>query len=551
MIKDILYTFFKENKIQYILYLLTLIYIPISKVGMPHLYGKLIGSIKKMNFNITIKYLFILIGTWLLIELVHTASNIMYSKILPKFVSHVRSVLLNEIIDTYQSNFKDLLVGDTITKLIKSPWVIEDLLYEIETFIFNNTLVIITSFFYLYYYNKKLGIIYLLSMILIIFLSFTFTKACTKRVLESETVFDKTHEELEDMLSNLISVYTSKKNNFEKKRMEYLNKGIYKSEQKVYKCFNYYRMIYSFVFVIIFAILNLYSIKIFFDKQIKLETLTAIIIINYSLLGSFMTIYSQTKRFIDLKGRLKILTNYIESLPKKIDDKKQINIKNKTKINIVLKNVGFYYNPNKYILKNISLNIKQNEKVALIGEIGSGKSTIGKLLIKLYDYSDGEILINNTNLKNISVVDLRNVITYVPQHPKLFNRTLISNLLYGARKGTTKKDVINIINSIKIQSVKDVFLKNLDKDVGKYGNNFSGGQRQIAWLIRSMLQESKVIILDEPTSSLDKETKKIVVEFIKEVSKNKTLILITHDNSLLKNVDRIITLDKGYVISDK
>lgn len=549
MIYNILIDFLKENKLQYFLYCLTLLHIPISKVGMPHLYGKLIGSLKNLNINVTLKYLFILIIIWFFIQAIQTTSNYLYSKVLPKFNSFTRTRIIDSIIDNYQTNFKDLMVGDTITKLIKAPWVLEDIFGEMESFLFNNILVVISSFFYLFFYNKTLGLIYMLSMFVIIVLCVSFSKTCTNNVHTAEQIFDKSHEEIEDMLSNLMSVYTSKKNSFEKGRIEYLSKGIYKSEQRTYKCFNKYRIIYSFVFIIIFAILNLYSIKIFFDKKIGLDTLSAIIIINYSLLGSFMTIYNQTRRFIDLKGRLAILTTYLDNLPKFSQDKIEKEISLTENITINIRNLKFHYIPGKNILNNISLKIDQNEKIAIVGEIGSGKSTLGKLLIRLFEYDNGTIKINNTNIRNISIQNLRSIITYIPQHPKLFNRTLYSNITYGI-DNINRNKVIDIIKNINIESVRNIFLEKLDKSVGKYGNALSGGQRQIVWLIRAMLQKGKVIILDEPTSSLDEENKKIVIEFIQKISKNKTLIMITHDLSLLKYVNRVIKLNKGNLVSD-
>ena len=469
---------------------------------------------------------------------------------MPKFNSFTRSQIIDAIIDKYQTNFKDLMVGETITKLIKAPWVLEDVFTELERFVFNNTLVAIASFFYLFFYNKKLGLLYFLCIIVIVFVCVSFAKTCTSKVHSAENIFDKSHEQIEDTLSNLLSVYTSKKNNYEKNRIKYLGKGIYKSEENTYKCYNKYRTVYSVIFIVIFAILNLYSLKIYFDKKIKLETLTAIIIINYSLLGSFMHIYHQTRRFIDLKGRLLVLSTYLDNLPKFNKNTIETSISSESNLTVTIKNLGFYYIPKKYIIKNINLNFKQNEKIAIIGEIGSGKSTLGKLLIRLFDYDEGSIKINNIPLRNISIENLRSIITYIPQHPKLFNRDLYSNLTYG-NENVKKEQIINIINSIKIDSVKKIFLEKLNKSVGKYGNNLSGGQRQLVWLIRAMLQKSKIIILDEPTSSLDEENKTIVVEFIKKISKNKTLIIITHDLSLLKYVNRVIKLDKGKLISDK
>ena len=547
MIYNILFDFLKENKVSYILYFLSLSYIPVSKVGMPHLYGKLIASVKSANMSVTLKFLVLLIFVWFIIQIVQAISNMLYSRVLPKFNSFTRVRIIDEIINRYQTNFKDLLVGDTITKLIKAPWVLEDIFHELESFVFSNSLVVISSFFYLSYYNKTLGLLYLISMIIIFSLCVLFSRSCTDIVKKAEKIFDESHEEIEDMLSNLISVYTSDKNTFEKKRVEYLSRGIYKSEQKYYKCFNKYRVLYSCVFVVIFAILNLYSIKIFYEGKIKLETLSAIIIINYSLLGTFMTVYYQTRRFIDLKGRLSILTTYLENLPP-LDNRLSKDLSSINGITIDIKNLGFYYIKDKYILKDINLNIQQNDKVALIGEIGSGKSTLGKLIVKLFDYDEGSIKLNNIELRDISIKSLRKNITYIPQHHKLFNRSLYGNITYGINKINRNK-VISLIKSIKIDSVRERFLEDLDKPVGKYGNNLSGGQRQIVWLIRSMLQNSKIIILDEPTSSLDEENKKLVMDFIINATKNKTLVLITHDKSLLKLVNRTIKLQKGKIIS--
>lgn len=548
MINNILFDFLKENKLNYFLYFISLSYIPVSKVGMPHLYGKLIGSIKKLNMDITIKYLIILIFVWFIIQIIQALSNLLYSRVLPKFNSYTRVRIIDEIIKRYQTNFKDLLVGDTITKLIKAPWVLEDVFHELESFVFSNSLVVITSFFYLYRHNNILGFLYLISMSIILYLCIIFSQSCTNVVEKSEKIFDGSHEEIEDMLSNLISVYTSNKNNFEKDRVEYLSRGIYKSEQNYYKCFNKYRILYSIVFILIFAILNIYSIKIFYEKKINVEALSAIIIINYSLLSTFMTVFYQTKRFIDLKGRLSILSTYLDNLPNLDNSSKEL--VNPKEIVIKIRNLGFYYIKNKYILKDISIDIKQNEKIALIGEIGSGKSTIGKLLVKLFSYDEGSIKINNIELSELSIKSLRKVITYIPQHPKLFNRTLYSNITYGI-SNVKRENVLKLINSINIDSIRTKFLDNLDKPVGKYGNNLSGGQRQIIWLLRSILQKSKVIILDEPTSSLDESNKKIVMDFIYNASKDKTLILITHDNEILNLVDRIIKLDKGTIINNK
>ena len=146
---------------------------------------------------------------------------------------------------------------------------------------------------------------------------------------------------------------------------------------------------------------------------------------------------------------------------------------------------------------------------------------------------------------------MRYNINYIPQHPKLFNRTLFSNILYGVTKKITVKDINKIIKEIDVNNVAEKFKKMMFEKVGKNGSKLSGGQRQLVWLIRSVLKDSKVIILDEPTSSMDEKSKEQTIKFIKKYSKDKIIILITHDNSLLKEVNRIIKLKDGQIIYDK
>ena len=150
--------------------------------------------------NVTIKYLVILIFVWFIIQIIQALSNYLYSKVLPKFNSYTRVKIIDEIITRYQTNFKDLLVGDTITKLIKAPWVLEDIFHELESFVFSNSLVVITSFFYLYKHNNILGFLYLISMTIIFSLCVLFSKSCTNVVKKAEKIFDESHEEIEDML---------------------------------------------------------------------------------------------------------------------------------------------------------------------------------------------------------------------------------------------------------------------------------------------------------------------------------------------------------------
>ena len=548
MIYTFMYDFFKLNYINYIFYFICLSNIPLTKIGMPHLYGKLISNLKEKQIDKSFRFLIILIFAWFFIQCIIMISHYFRSKILPLFSAYIRTRMVNEIIDRYKVHYEELELGNTLTKIIKAPWLAEDIFFITEDFIFRNIAIIASGFVYLFYHNKWLGGIYILSMLVIIVICYFFVKDCAKYIDKSERTYDGTHEEIEDTLTNLMSVYTSRKTDYEKKRISKLSNKIYYTEKDIMKCNNKYRFFYSIVFLLIFIFLNLYSFHLFKHKQIKLEILISIIIINYSLLSTFMTIYYDTKQFLDIKARIGVFSDYINGLPHISKDNK-LNLTNVSNIKVRFENIGFYYTPKKYIIKNINLNFERNEIIGLIGHIGSGKSTIAKLLVRLIEYTEGQIFVNNTELNKINIDSLRDNIIYIPQHPKLFNRTLFSNLIYGVNdKKIEEKEIYKLLNKIAIKSTYDRFKKMMYKKVGKNGSLLSGGQRQIVWLIRSILKDSKIIILDEPTSSLDNNSKEQVINFIKEFSKNRIILLITHDKSILKYTNRVIELKNGSII---
>lgn len=539
--------FLKEHKSKYGLYLLTLIYIPISKVGIPHLYGKLIGNLNKNKVLQGFHILIALIIVWFITQSIHSASNLVHASFMPKFVEFFRLRMIDNIFQRYSTNFEDLQIGDTIAKIIKSPWILEDVFYTMETMAFNNVLVIVSSLIYLFMYSKVLGIIYFISMVSISAIAYLFVDECAETVKATEQMFDRTHEEIEDTLSNLISMYTSNKVDHELGRIKVLTKYIYNTERKKLKCYGKYRILFTIAFVLIFTILNICSFTLYMRNDITMATLSAIIIINYSLLTSFMNMYSQTKHLIDLKGRIEVFINYLNKLPKK-GDIGVGKIPNSSSIKIEIKNVSFSYMPNKYILNNLNLTINPGETVAFVGQIGSGKSTCAKLLVRLFNFDSGDILFNNTLITSLSIENLRQHVHYIPQHPKLFNRTLYENIIYAVKRNVPPEEVLTLIKKLDIPEVYEMFKLKMNDTVGKNGSKLSGGQRQVVWLLRALLSKPPVIILDEPTASMDNKSKIEVTKLVKKLGENSTIILITHDELLLKYVDRKITFKGGKVI---
>jgi ABC-type multidrug transport system fused ATPase/permease subunit len=554
MIYKLYIDFIKDHLFTYILYILTFLYIPLNKVGLPHYYGKLISIIKKKNMDEIKNIFLVLIFIWSVYQFLNLVSSRIGSYLQPKFISYIRKYIINEVIERHKNNYEDLKLGEILTKIINSPYILYDVFQTIRNFLFTNIIFIVSTFIYLFYHNKLLGCVYLLCISFVIGICIIYTKTCESKVIISESIYDYTHEEIEDTLSNIISVYTSNKTIDEKDRLGEFSYKTSQAEQELNKCNNNFKIIYSITFIIIFIVLNLLSFKLYLNNTYKIGTLISVVIINYSILTTLMTIYYDTRFFIDTKGRLDILQGFMDRLPKKDNQKYDDNIIEKANkldnISIFIQNLTFGYT-DKNIFKNLNLEFKPNETTAIIGGIGSGKSTIAKLIIRLKNYQYGKILLNDIEINKIPIDNLRGIIGYIPQHPKLFNRTLYENITYGINGKITETQIFDILETNEINDIIPDFKRLMNQKVGKNGSLLSGGQRQIVWLLRFLFNNHKIIILDEPTSSLDNKNKEKVIKLIKELEKTKTIIIITHDKELLKYVKRIIEFNKGEIIDDK
>ena len=217
---------------------------------------------------------------------------------------------------------------------------------------------------------------------------------------------------------------------------------------------------------------------------------------------------------------------------------------------IVFKDVVFSYKGQQFdVLKGINLTIKKGEKIGIIGKIGSGKSTLWKLIMNLYEPTKGSISIDKSDIRQIDPVDLRRAIGCVPQEAFLFMGTIKENITIGELNASDD----DILRASKIAGVHDFLGKHesgYDLIVGERGEGLSGGERQSVTLARAILTNPNIMILDEPTNSMDGQTEEVFKRRIKDIVKDKTLLLVTHRPSVLSLVDRLIVMDDGKIIAD-
>ena len=213
---------------------------------------------------------------------------------------------------------------------------------------------------------------------------------------------------------------------------------------------------------------------------------------------------------------------------------------------IELKNVSFTYNDDTKVLKDISFTANQNEVTALVGMSGCGKTSILRLISRLYDYDGGKITIGGVDIKDISTKSLFKKISIVFQDVTLFNTSIKENIRIGNKKATDKevKEAARLANC-------EEFINRLpngyDTVIGENGATLSGGERQRISIARAFLKNAPIIILDEIAASLDVDNEKKIQESLNELTKNKTVIIISHRLKSIENVDKIVVIDNGEV----
>lgn len=217
---------------------------------------------------------------------------------------------------------------------------------------------------------------------------------------------------------------------------------------------------------------------------------------------------------------------------------------------IEFKNVSFKYDNESeyYVLKNINFKVSPGENIAILGPTGSGKSTLVKLIPRFYDTSEGEIVIDGINIKDVSFKSLRRQIGYVSQDRILFSRTIKENIAFG-KKNLKLEDIKKAAIASDIhQFIEEDLPDKYDTEVSERGTSLSGGQKQRISIARALAVRPKILILDDATSSVDVDTEYRIQKHFKEVFKNSTTFLITQRLSSVRNADRIIVLDNGEIV---
>ena len=415
--------------------------------------------------------------------------------------------------------------------------------------IFKDSLTLVGLLTVMFIQNWRLSLIAIIMIPIASITAKKLGKRITKVTTEAQERSGDLNKYLIDLFKNHKIIKIFQRENFESARSEKFVNKLKEKQIKIYTVFIRATPIMEIITGIMIAILIFYSGKLIMTGQLSINnffSFLAAMMLAYQPVRSLATINIGIGQGLSAGKRIIPIIDAKEKISKNESGKKLLLNNGSIKFN----NVSFNYlsNTENKVLKNINIEINGEKMTALVGHSGSGKSTMLNLIPRIYDPINGNILIDEEDIKNINLDSLRREISIVDQNTTLFDDTVLNNIKYA--KPTASKD--EVIKASELAMCSDFIgkLKNgFDTMIGENGVKLSGGEKQRLSIARAFLKDSKIILLDEATSSLDSETEEKIQKALAKLTSNKTTIVIAHRLSTILNSDKIYVIDKGSVVA--
>lgn len=463
--------------------------------------------------------------------------------IYPTYTAFIRKNIFENTIKKFNHNLTDIKIGKYISRIVDLTKELNKLLQTVITECITKFFIIFFIVLYFLFLNYKIGIIFLIEIILIFLIIKYYQPTVIDLAVKKSNLFFYLNESNSDSLTNLANIYLNNESKGEINNNNKLSEEYKIISKKSYEYSNRMVSIINIVILITFFTIFFYTYYLFIHKEIDKMVIINIYILLFFFCGTSIRIISNIGELFHVCGYIVASNKFVEYIYDN-DDSKNIKKVNITRGYIQMKNILFSYKNNKVIFKNLNLQIEGNKKTVVLGKSGSGKSTISKLIVKLYNPQKGDIYIDNVNIKNIDTKYLRDKVIYINQKTILFNKSIMDNILYG-NDHINDKYVINIMKKYQLDILFHNMKDGLHSSCGVNGNNLSLGMQKIVILLRGMLKNNyKIIIYDEPLSGLDKNSRKKVIQMINDLSVDKTVLIITHDNEILDIADNVIEMNK-------
>lgn len=505
-------------------------------------------TIKKAegNNDVLIFMVSIIIVTFLLKNLFNYLSMFFITFLKNGVIKDLRNEIYNKIVRLSLSYYSEKKKGDIVARISSDVLEIDNSFLIVFELIIKEPLMILFTLITMYIISPELTgfvIIFIPLSAIIISIVGKSLKRKSLRVQKEQGLFISLVDETLNGLK-IVKIFNAE-NAFSRKFAESTNR-LYKFSNSVINRKNLASPLSELLGICSIAVILWYG-GMMVLKENSLDASTFLV-----YLGLAYNILTPAKALSKASYRVKKAYGAAERVFQVIDDNRFIKSNDNDasledfKSSVDFNNVSFSYEIGD-VIRNLSFKIEKGKTIALVGQSGSGKSTIANLISRFYDISDGEIKVDGKNIKEINLKSLRKLIGLVTQDSILFNDSIKNNLLIGKEDATDQE----IVEALKIANAWE-FVKELpntiESNIGDSGNKLSGGQKQRLSIARAVLKNPPIMILDEATSALDSESEHLVQMALNNVMKNKTSLVIAHRLSTIQKADNILVLDKGKII---
>ncbi|GGE32544.1 ABC transporter ATP-binding protein [Psychroflexus planctonicus] len=458
----------------------------------------------------------------------------------------VRNAMYKKTVELPLSHYSEKRKGDTIARITSDVLEVQHSFLSILELIVREPLTILFTIFAMVVISWELTVFVFIFIPISGFIISRIGKSLKKksdRVQKEQGMFLSI---LEETLGGLKIIKGFNAEGIFNRKFRHSTQEFYNFSNKLLNRQNLASPTSEFLGIGVIAILLWYGGRmVLIDGSLDASMFIAYMGLSYQILTPAKAIskasYSIKKGNAAAERILSILEtkNEIEDQPDAVE-------KNDFTSSIAIKNINFKYEDD-YVLKNFSVNIPKGKTIALVGQSGSGKSTIANLLTRFYEVNEGSIEIDGVSIKDMKLHSLRGLMGLVTQDSILFNDTIRENLKLGKENASEEE----LIEALQIANAHDFVMalpKGLDTNIGDSGNKLSGGQKQRISIARAVLKNPPIMILDEATSALDTESERLVQEALENMMKNRTSVVIAHRLSTIQNADEIIVLHRGEIV---
>lgn len=445
--------------------------------------------------------------------------------------------------------FSDRKTGDLLTRVTTDLNNISELLHHFPEELFQIVIRVggvIVIFFVL---NLQMALtLFLIFTVMTVFLSFFFNKT-QKAFLKNHEKLSGINSQIEESIAGARVTKTFANEKIEIQKFEAGNLEFVESQKHCLKIMGISCSGLMFFVTSILPIVAIFGLILLHGGQITIGMLLTFLLAESVVIGPIFSAIQQIELFQNTMAGFHRFCEILDVQPDIVDSPNALELHD-MRGNIDFKDVSFRYEKtNKDVFKNLNLEIKSGEYIALVGSSGVGKTTFCNLIPRFYDVSNGEILVDNINVKNIKIENLRQNIGFVQQDTFLFSGTIMENIRYG-KPNTTDEEVIEAAKNAYAHNFIMSFPDGYNTEIGQKGIRLSGGQKQRLAIARVFMKNPPILIFDEATSSLDNESERYIQKSMERLAENRTTIVIAHRLSTIKNAKRILVMANGKIAEE-